>query len=208
MDMSLQLGQETSLKVSPTLIVLNQLLALSSLELQQLVQQELSDNPALELVEGKHCPACGTATVAQVCPVCDRPVSLANTPPVDNSSSGTDNIPDDYYYNMGERAKTGATRDGGEEEYDPISLVASEPNRIEQILSELATALPLESMKVAAHLVGSLDERGYLACSLEDAARACGTSAEAKAGRQAAPACGIHSPTVGAARRGLLLHRR
>ena len=45
MDLSLQINQEQSLKVSPTLIVLNQLLALSSLELQQLVQQELGDNP-------------------------------------------------------------------------------------------------------------------------------------------------------------------
>ena len=80
MDLTLQLGQEQQLRVSPTLIVLNQLLALSSQELQQLVQQELAQNPALELVEGHPCPTCGTPSVGPLCPFCEQPTAPQATP--------------------------------------------------------------------------------------------------------------------------------
>src|SRR3954453_6580909 len=89
-DLSLQINQEQTLKVSPTLIVLNQLLALSSLELQQLFQQELADNPALELVEGRPCPVCGTPSTAPLCPFCEPPTAPpgkdAPTPKSDTSA--------------------------------------------------------------------------------------------------------------------------
>ena len=100
MDLALQLGQEQQLRVSPTLIVLNQLLALSSQELQQLVQQELAENPALELVEGHPCPTCGTPSVGPLCPFCEQPTRPPDHPgprPRDATSASTDQIGDDYY---------------------------------------------------------------------------------------------------------------
>ncbi len=47
MDQSMQMVPEQAMRVSPTLIMVNQLLALSSLELQQMVRAELELNPAL-----------------------------------------------------------------------------------------------------------------------------------------------------------------
>ena len=43
--------QEMGMRVTPMLLNLVHLLALPSLDLQQAVQQELSENPALEEVE-------------------------------------------------------------------------------------------------------------------------------------------------------------
>src|SRR6476659_8595774 len=104
-DLALQLGQEQQLRVSPTLIVLIQLLALSSQELQQLVQQELAENPALELVEGHPCPTCGTPSIGPLCPFCEQPTRPQTTPPpgpADGTSATLDQIGDDYYYGLGD----------------------------------------------------------------------------------------------------------
>jgi hypothetical protein len=125
-DLALQLGQEQQLRVSPTLIVLNQLLALSSQELQQLVQQELAENPALELIEGRPCPTCGTPSVGPLCPFCEQPTKPPAAPlagPQDVTSISTDQISDGYYDSLGEGPRASLRPDDGEE-FDPMSLVA------------------------------------------------------------------------------------
>jgi DNA-directed RNA polymerase specialized sigma54-like protein len=47
------------LKVTPKQIAANAILQLSSLELQDAINQELSENPALDLEEQQVCPLCG-----------------------------------------------------------------------------------------------------------------------------------------------------
>ena len=46
--------QTLSTRIDPKLIMANNILQLSSLELQQVVEQELAENPALELPEDDH----------------------------------------------------------------------------------------------------------------------------------------------------------
>ncbi len=177
MDLALQLGQEQQLRVSPTLIVLNQLLALSSQELQQLVQQELTENPALELVEGHPCPSCGTPSVGPLCPFCEQPTAPQTNPaPTPKDAVASDQIGDDYYDNFGENRHATNNQDDDGGEFDPMTLVASQPGRFDALLSDVATMLVPEDRPILTYLIGSLDERGYLSCSLEDVATACGVS--------------------------------
>jgi RNA polymerase sigma-54 factor len=178
-DLTLQLGQEQQLRVSPTLIVLNQLLALSSQELQQLVQQELAQNPALELVEGHPCPTCGTPSVGPLCPFCEQPTAPQTTPaPTPKDTVAADQIGDDYYENFGDNRHTAGRQDDDNGDFDPMTLVASQPGRFDALLSDVATMLPPGDRLIAAYLIGSLDERGYLSCPLEDVAAACGVALE------------------------------
>ncbi len=177
MDLSLQVNQEQSLKVSPTLIVLNQLLALSSMELQQMVQQELADNPALEMVEGRRCPSCGTPSTSPLCPFCERPTraTAADAPTPHSSTSATLDAPsEDWYSDPGRRATNAPRDDDGE--FDPLTLVAGEANRQEQLMAELAPGLRGADRAVAAYILGSLDERGYLTATLDSVAQACGVT--------------------------------
>jgi RNA polymerase sigma-54 factor len=44
----------------------------------------------------------------------------------------------------------------------------------ERLLNELGAILPREDQRIAEALVGNLDERGYLACSIEEVADSCG----------------------------------
>ncbi|HEX2185074.1 MAG TPA: hypothetical protein VHN78_06170, partial [Chloroflexota bacterium] len=63
----------TTASVSPRLVVLSHVLALSSVALQELITAELAENPALELVETPRCPRCGAGQHqrgAAVCPHC------------------------------------------------------------------------------------------------------------------------------------------
>src|SRR4026207_1539413 len=55
------------LKVTPKQIAANAILQLSSLELQDAINQELSENPALDLEEQQACPPGGQPLPGRVC---------------------------------------------------------------------------------------------------------------------------------------------
>src|ERR1051326_6432930 len=55
---------------SQWLVMATQILSLSSQELQTLIQQEATDNPALEVEEHPHCPTCGRALQSGRCLEC------------------------------------------------------------------------------------------------------------------------------------------
>src|SRR5437763_12541017 len=69
-EVSHQLIPTMQAKVTPKQIVANRILAMSSVELQQAIAEELDENPALEQVEEAVCPTCGGATLAGTCPNC------------------------------------------------------------------------------------------------------------------------------------------
>jgi RNA polymerase sigma-54 factor len=57
-----------------------------------------------------------------------------------------------------------------EEEFDPLSQVAAQMTLSERLLTELQAMLSHEELPIAEFLVGSLDDNGYLQCSLEEVA--------------------------------------
>ncbi len=179
MDMQVYMAPEQSLRVSPTLIMVNSLLAVSSLELQQMVHIELEQNPALESVEASVCTNCGAGTTGRFCPVCSQPVypGAANAGP---EADGRRKADDDFDFDdlRGFRDGMRATRSVADEDFDPLTLVASRDNIYDDLLSDLLASLPEEDHPVARYLVGSLDEHGFLKCSVEAAANAVGVSVE------------------------------
>jgi len=165
MELELDLGQEyspnQSLKVSPRLVAANYILELSSQELQQQIATELSENPALELVDIPTCRVCGTELQGSICPRCIQRQK--------GSSSTSAYGPDGRGYGYDESGDS-RNRSPDDEEFDPLTRVASEQTLAEKLLMEMGAALPEEDMSIAEYLVGSLDEKGYLAIKLEDVA--------------------------------------
>src|SRR3954454_16320979 len=162
MELELDLGQDYSanqtLKVSPRLVAANYILELSFQELQQQIATELSENPALELVEVPTCRVCGTELQGSICPRCIQRQKTSATSPY----SGDNNSFDDM---GGDR-----NRSADDEEFDPLTRVASEQTLAEKLLMDMGSALPDEDMPIAEYLVGSLDDKGYLAVRIEDVA--------------------------------------
>jgi RNA polymerase sigma-54 factor len=142
--------QETGMRVTPMLLNLVHLLALPSLDLQQAVQQELSENPALEEVEADEatCPRCGEPMLAGICWRC-----------------------------ASDSAEPQSLLDNGEEDVDPLLFVAAPRSFSEVLLADLYASLPEEDHPIALALVGNLDDQGFLANEAEEIAAQLGVSA-------------------------------
>jgi RNA polymerase sigma-54 factor len=157
----------THMKVSPRLVAMNHVLELSSMELQELINAELSENPALEMMDKPVCPHCGAAMEGPVCPHClsTRKQEEALAGAAEDRLAVRDR--EDYFYEEG----PSLSRRDPEEDFDPVVHVAAELSLPERLLGELGAVLPPAQMVIAQFLVGNLDERGFLECSVEDAAR-------------------------------------
>jgi len=174
-DQSFQMVPEQTARVSPTLIMVNHLLALSSQELQYMVHAELEQNPALESTDNATCTSCGAGTTGTFCPVCMQPVVLTSPANGHTNGNGTQasggNAFDEGYDPEDYRPRSLSNGIADEEDFDPLTLVASEASMTEQLLADLKTSLPNEDHAIAEYLVGNLDEQGFLSCTIEGAAR-------------------------------------
>ena len=126
------------------------LLELNAFELGQKIEAELSNNPALELIDGRHCPTCHRLLKDnRFCPNCvnlhesspEQPVVfLSYRNDFYNHHTGQDldnDLPDD---NFATRAETLA----------------------EYILRQIAPELPKDDRLIALHILTSLDDDGLL----------------------------------------------
>jgi RNA polymerase sigma-54 factor len=142
-------------KVSPRLVLASHILQLSSLDLQQAIRVELDDNPAMEMIEKETCSVCGGGLQGSICPHC-----LAR------QKQDQDNTGDEW--ETGEPyTPPSAPETGGDAEFDPMTQVATPITLGEKLLLDLRAMLPPEDMRIAEYLVGSLDENGYLAGTIE-----------------------------------------
>jgi RNA polymerase sigma-54 factor len=148
---------EMGMKVSPRLIAANQILEMSSQELQQAVSEELAENPALEMTEAPRCPVCGGELENGLCLRCQVP------------RSSTSSLSD---LNLDATDEGDGFRPSSEDDddFDPMTIVAAELTLGERLLEELLTMVADEDRGIAEYLVGSLDDNGYLQCSVAEAA--------------------------------------
>ena len=159
LDQSADVFQDMRPRVSARLVAASTMLELSALALQQAISQELNENPALEADEITTCDVCGTPLQGSICPTCLR-LQRQELP-----SDFSELRDDDLQHLSGKN---------GEEEFDPMIAVAGRETLAERLVNELGAILPREDRPIAEQLVGNLDERGYLACSLEEIADTLG----------------------------------
>ena len=153
------LGQEMRPWVSPSLIEANYILSLSRQELQEAIQAELFNNPALEMDEERDaCPLCGGLLEGTFCPTC-----LVSQRSTDETTESYEDFPEQL-------ATATATREDGDE-FDPMTLVAAEQSILDQILTDARTILEPAEHPIAEYLVDALDDRGFLTCDLDEVAR-------------------------------------
>ena len=148
MSMGMDLLPQQQMRASPALIALNNMLVLSTLELQQLVQQELEENPALEQIESDEalCSRCGRPLSGATCIYClHEDLKLAEAERDDAS------VPSD-------------------DEFDPLLAIAAPMSLQESLLRDLHITLPDSEHPIADYLVGSLDDQGFLDSSVEEIA--------------------------------------
>ncbi|MGH7309425.1 MAG: RNA polymerase factor sigma-54 [Candidatus Rokuibacteriota bacterium] len=176
METRLSLRQSQRVVMTPLLQQAIQLLQLSTLELQEVVQKELLENPLLEEVPVEP-PETPPTPEAPVAPTPEAP--LVEPLPVDRER-GTDDLPfdltavmfDDY-----EERSLVAQEDRDELPFENmVRSTSSLGDHLEEQL-RFASEDPA-TRRIGAEIIGNLDEDGYLRAELAELAQRCNVSVE------------------------------
>ncbi|MDQ3045431.1 MAG: RNA polymerase sigma-54 factor, partial [Chloroflexota bacterium] len=119
MESGFELGQEMRPWVSPSLIEANYILSLSRMELQEVIAAEMEANPALEMEDRHTCPSCGSVLDGTFCPTC-----LTSLRALSDSETFED---------FPEQMTTALTTREDSEDFDPMTLIASDVSLTDQI---------------------------------------------------------------------------
>jgi RNA polymerase sigma-54 factor len=163
MEAGFEYGQEMRQWVSPSLIEANYILSLSQQELQTVIEAEMAQNPALELDERPTCPVCESVLEGRYCPVCRA--NQQKETEIESLDSMDDNLEPPL--------ATSSTREE-DPEFDPMTLVASSESVIDQIHADARISLDESEHPIAAFIIESLDERGFLTMSSRATAKMLG----------------------------------
>jgi RNA polymerase sigma-54 factor len=132
------------------------LIELSAVELEQKVQAELSQNPALEVKDTRRCPVCKNQYSENgPCPRCHPAQTPRPDQPIIFVSPRYDFAPRSNYEDQ-------------DRERDLQQALDDLPT---YVLKQIAPELPIEDRKIAAFLLSNLDEDGLLETPLFEIAR-------------------------------------
>ncbi len=166
LDYNLKLEQTQKLIITPELKLAITLLQYSTLELQEHIQQELVNNPVLEVVEGREEDKEEEEVQEQ-----DEELSP-------DDFYGSDFPWEEYFRDMGLDSGGGqgaGTSRSLEERPSVENCPGITGTMLEDLLSQLRMlSLSERQYTVAAYLAGNLDRNGYLQGELEDLAGALG----------------------------------
>lgn len=177
MKASLQLRIGQHLTMTPQLQQAIRLLQLSTLDLQQEIQQALDGNPMLELDEDDNTPTSHNDSEFSVDYSEPSPASAASEP-VDEPQPGADElmvqelIPDELPTDsQWDDLYVGSGSSGGDDDEDRDFLAqnGNEESLQDHLLWQMRlTPFSASDQQIALAIIDGIDERGYLSCSLDD----------------------------------------
>lgn len=148
-----QTGTTTSAHLAQTMTLLSQ----TTSELLQTIENELSNNPALELIEDRFCPMCHRALPPTgSCPICSQPKDYASQDPIVFISPR-----EDFY-----TGSSPSTEDIPDEPFASESV-----NLPTYVLRQIAGDLHIQDRLVAAYILNHLDDDGFLTTNATDVSR-------------------------------------
>jgi RNA polymerase sigma-54 factor len=182
MKIGLHLRQKQQLVMTPKLQQALKLLQMPAIELQQMLKQEIMENPLLEEVEEyeeiveeteekESADGDGKEETAET------PQEEPDTKP-DGGEAGEEQVDWDEYFNEGfEIGRAGAEEEQPEEFFEKVPV--AKQSFTDQLMGQLriSTDDPT-SLMIGDYAIGSLDESGYLTCSLEEIANTFGVPLE------------------------------
>lgn len=146
----LDIDTRTVLRADPSLVLRSKILALSQFELEQTIESELNDNPALERIDGEADTIDETEILRQIAPLELKYVA------------------EDF-----ERLRCSAPDDS---KADWVDLAPARSDLREHVLAQLLLAIPREHYEIGRYVVHSLDDRGFLKAPPEEIALALNCS--------------------------------
>lgn len=159
--MLIEQGQRQSLsqKIDPKLIMANSILQLTSMELQQVVEQELAENPALEVPEDDPCENC------------EQPRTLCIDCPFRKQTVSADDQ-DLSIYELEQPIDFAADAEDGEADF--ISNIRAEITLHDHLISLLRAALSSSHWEIGEYIISNINDSGYLEGTVEEFAHEMG----------------------------------
>ncbi|MDH7482211.1 MAG: RNA polymerase factor sigma-54 [Armatimonadota bacterium] len=143
-------SQTQQQRIDPKIIMANTLLQLSSLELQEAIEQELAENPALELEDEEPCSGCELAPF--MCKDCSFQKLAAQNEETDISIY---EIEPQFEFTF-----------DPDDDNDPISSLQADVTLPEHLRNQLRALVTGKTYEIADYLVNYINDRGYLECDL------------------------------------------
>lgn len=160
MKLTQQYQQRLVQKIDPRMIMANSMLQLSSMELTQLVEQELSDNPALEVEEDLVCPRCNAPMEGVRCANCGF-----------SFRDAIEDVPEVLAYEYG----SGGSFEE-DDEYDPFARVEAVVSLQEHLRLQLRAVGTRADYPIGDCILCYINDDGYLEDFVPaDVAVECGT---------------------------------
>ena len=178
MKIGLHLRQRQQLVMTPKLQQALKLLQMPAIELQQMLKQEIMENPLLEEVEDyeevsdEEAPEASADAESPV--ETETPIEAADSEeeqakPIDGEA-GAETVDWDEYFNEGFDLGNSAQEEEHKEEFFEKVPVAKQ-SFTDTLMGQLRIATDDPTMlAIGDYLIGSLDESGYLTCDLQEAA--------------------------------------
>ena len=165
---------EQVLRVSARLITSSTILHLSADELERAVNQEQTENPALDVSEQRICLFCGTRIYGSTCTACGHVVDHFTNPLTSDGETPAlyEPIGDAQWTQQGpyDMDNYGFVEIDGDDAYDPMARIPTNETLAETLLLQLEALIPPDDAPIAEQLVGSLNERGYLEANIQEIA--------------------------------------
>ncbi len=146
------LKQQLSQKIDPKLIMANSILQLSSLELRQAVEQELAENPALEMPDEDPCENC------------DRPKTLCIDCPFRKEQVSADDT-DLSIYELEQPIDFAAD---AEDEGDFIANLRDQISLKDHLRTACRELIAGDQWDTAEYIIANISDSGYLDGSVEE----------------------------------------
>jgi len=180
MKIGLHLRQRQQLVMTPKLQQALKLLQMPAIELQQMLKQEIMENPLLEevdeyeeIVEESEEPT-DAQKDGDTAPEADAPAAEPaeeeREVTAEGGEAGAETVDWDEYFNEGfDLGNSGQEEEHKEEFFEKVPV--AKQSFTDQLMGQLRIATDDEMMlAVGDYLIGSLDESGYLTCDLEEVA--------------------------------------
>ncbi len=149
--------QETTQRIDPKLIMANNILQLNRVELQNSIQDELMENPALEILDDQ--PICNGNCVDKInCPWCSKEFI---TDSGDDPGSYDVDTDADYFSGRSQAA---------DDDIDMLGNIPVEESLKDHLLFLAHTVLDVKEYPIGEYLINSLDDNGWLDGNLSDIA--------------------------------------
>lgn len=170
---------------SPQMIQAMQILQLSTLDLQERIEQELGENPFLEVDDGNRSDRDGDELTGESAATEASGETTASESSTDNDATeeaaGMDSVYDaleryEREFSDGSRTRTRASGEDGDRK---LEAMQNTPDRFRSLADDLFEQLAIFELSerqasLAEYIVYSLDARGYLSDGLDEIAALCG----------------------------------